>query len=105
MTLGFDPWSIVHFASGFVVAVNLIWQLVPVVLRRRMDKRTAQVSGYSLAIAVGICLALSVGWEFFEAAIERWQNDSAEPWFNRWITDHVCVVSGAAVGWLFHRAR
>lgn len=81
----FDKWSLVHAMTGFIIGMSTSWLIAPI--------------PWLIILIAGV---LSVGWEILEIHIEKWRGDEPEHWINRWITDHVCVVGGAVLGWLFY---
>lgn len=80
----FNKWSIVHAASGFLLAVNLTW-----------------LTHLTMLPTMLIVFACSIAWEVIEIYIEKARGDTPEGWLNRWAGDHVSVLVGALLGILF----
>ena len=80
----FDVWSIVHVAF-WIYGGSIFWSF-------KMNR----------VLAMGICLALSYMWEFFERYAEKkwphlWLNP--ESWWNGYVSDPLTCVLGVLFVW------
>lgn len=79
-----DRWTLVHFAFWFVIGANYVWHSIPILL------------------AVAITLIGAYLWEVIELLLERYNVVSgSETNVNRWISDPLISLIGAAAGALW----
>ena len=82
-----DRWSAIHFASGVVIGANL--------------------EAFALAIwlRLVVCLVLAYTWEVIELQLQLHTDIVKHPEskLNRWVSDPIMMILGAALGgWLVH---
>ena len=76
-----DAWSLAHFV-GWGVAAYIVARC-----------------GASLRKIVVLALCTGLGWEFFESYLAQALALYDEPWYNRWLSDPIIDLVGAAAGW------